>query len=144
MHQVLEVTLGWKEDLDRALTAHLDLKDHPVPKGRLALMGRKVTGVYQALWGTTGPQALVDHHPIQTYMGPQGTLGNVVCLVSMVLKDTLDILDPKALMGGMATQEMGREAVQVNLGLMDCAQEDQAHLDSEEIWGSWVYQVPME
>lgn len=52
-------------------------------QGRLALMGRKVTVVYQALWGTTGPQALVDHHPIQSYMGPQGTLGNMVSAIEM-------------------------------------------------------------
>lgn len=113
-HQVLEVILGWMEDLDRALTDSLDLEDIPAPEGRMAVMGIKAIEVYQALWGTMEPQALLDQHLSQTYMGSQGTLESLVCLVFLVQEETLDILDQKALMGGMVTQEnMGLEVPQV-------------------------------
>lgn len=50
-------------------------------QGRMAVMGIKAIEVYQALWGTMEPQALLDQHLSQTYMGSQGTLESLVSTI---------------------------------------------------------------
>ncbi|CAB1317868.1 unnamed protein product, partial [Coregonus sp. 'balchen'] len=89
------------------------------PLGRKVLLGPRALQEIQEYWADQGVQ---DHRAL---MGPQAPK---VCLVSLVLKDTLDVLDPKALMGGTVTQEMGREVIP---GADRLCSRPKAHLDSK-------------